>query len=82
MSAKISSFYPIFLPLHNASDSDFYRFTINAYFLRRHDENFDLRDKLVLKACIYLLKCIKKGRETEYTLDEMVSNALKKGGAK
>lgn len=81
MSAKISSFYPI-LSLNNTSDSDFYRFTINAYFFRRHDENFDLHDKLVLKGCMYLLKCIKRGEKSKYTLDEMVINGLKKGGAK
>lgn len=81
MSAKISSFYPI-LPLNNTSDSDFYRFMINAYFFRRHDENFDLHDKLSLKACIYLLKCIKRSIKPEYTLDEMVKNGLKQGGAK
>lgn len=81
MSAKISSFYPI-LPLHNTSDSDFYRFMISALFFRRHDENFNLHDKLSLKACLYLLKCIKKGVKPEYTLDKMVANGLKKGGAK
>lgn len=68
--------------LHNAKDGDFYAFMIKANFDKRHDENFDLHDKLVLKGFIYLQKCIKRGVKPKYTLDEMVGKRLKKGGAK
>lgn len=68
--------------LYKTKDGEFYAFMAKSHFNKRHDKNFDLHDKLILKACIYLLKCIKKGVKPEYTLDEMVANGLKKGGAK
>lgn len=49
MLKKWASVKPI-LWLHNAKDGDFYAFMAKSHFNKRHDENFDLHDKLVLKA--------------------------------
>ena len=65
------------LPLYNTSDKDFLEFMAKSYFSKRHDLNFDLHDKLTLKATLYQLKCLKKGLKPEYTIDEMVINGLK-----